>query len=218
MQRWLTWSRQFINHRTCQYPPPPRSPLREVIFAIRAILPLIVALSALILLVLRRPLPAVVWEVAPSGVRGSQEEGADGTASEADTADASVHSRSALNRASVAVAACMADKGGGDTTDDDTNHGATVAAAAVAPPPAGTDLEGGGDQQAAGGDQHAAVRPGLPSRLWSSYGSFFIAVAVCQIGMIIFNIGGLVQVPDTNCLPACRPVCLPGWLAAWLAY
>ena len=202
----------WLAHSSLAPCPPARSPLREVIFAIRAILPLVVALTALILLVLRRPLPAVTWAVQPSGVRSSDGD----TASEADTADASVHSRSALSRASVAVTACMMDKGGDETTDEDTAHGTNAAAAALAA--ARTDVEEGG--AASGGVE--AARPGLAKRLWASYGSFFTAVAVCQVGMITFNIGewaGCVQAgpgaawraTQLACRAACRHLARPGW-------
>jgi energy-coupling factor transporter transmembrane protein EcfT len=70
---------------------PSRSPLKEVIFAIRAILPLVVALCLLIWLLLRKPLPRCSWAVEPRDTSDN--------ASEAATEDASVRSGTAARGA-----------------------------------------------------------------------------------------------------------------------
>lgn len=190
-------------------PAPRRSPLKEVLFAIRAILPLVVALCLLIGLVLRRGLPETSWAV----------EGRDGdAASEAPTEDASVRSGTAsvgrpsmgrrsatpnkydaLYRASMAVAAAqLPDDGsasGGDTPRDDTAHGPGTASVASSAKMACTDSgqadaeAGAAGPGAAAAEQEAPPRGSCVSRFFSRYGAFLGAVAVTQLGMIAFNIG-----------------------------
>jgi hypothetical protein len=206
-----------------------RSPLRDVIYGVRSIMPLILALSLLILLVLRRGLPPVRWEVEASSTD-------DDASSVADTDDASVHSRGALTRASMAMvgAALGSSKAAGDkglarasmamaaaaglgkesTSDgwegesdvegscpdtpasppppskpsrrDDTAHGSEPATSE------GKHAESAGaeaDPEACMGGPAAPAKQGALRRFWAGYGSFIISVAVCQAGMIIFNIG-----------------------------
>ncbi|PSC69722.1 pf07556 family [Micractinium conductrix] len=210
-----------------------KSPLKEVIFAIRAIMPLIVALFLLIWLVLRRPLPACSWAVEP------RDAGGDG-ASTAGTDDASVRSGtasmgrqsmgrqsmgrqsmggnaggtannkfSALYRASVAVAAASqlpgddGTVGDGDSQPgspegpggvDDTAHGAARASTASKGGDSSKALDSDVESCAPGGGGAAAADAQPPAggwlrRKWSQYCGLLGAIAVCQIGMIMFNIG-----------------------------
>lgn len=171
-----------------------------------------VALSLLILLVLRRPLPPASFAV----------EGRDSdAASEAPTEDASVRSGAALGRqslgrksttpnkydalfrASMAVAAAqhMDDDGstsGGETPrsrgqGDDTAHGPPSAASSKLASSKLEEAEAGAAGGAAG-QAAAAPKGNWLKRFFSNYGAFLLGVAITQCGMIAFNIGA----PDGN--------------------
>ena len=224
-------------HQCCPPPPPPlpprRSPLKEVIFAIRAIMPLIVALFLLIWLVLRRPLPACSWAVEPrdAGGAGASTAGTDDASVRSGTASMGRQSMgrqsmgrqsmggnaggtannkfSALYRASVAVAAASqlpgddGTVGDGDSQPgspegpggvDDTAHGAARASTASKGGDSSKALDSDVESCAPGGGGAAAADAQPPAggwlrRKWSQYCGLLGAIAVCQIGMIMFNIG-----------------------------
>lgn len=204
-------------------PFPRRSPLKEVIFAIRAILPLVVALSLLILLLLRKPLPQCSWAVEPRDRRGadtasddaSSRSGAEslgrpsvGRPSMGRQSMGANNKYSALYRASVAIAA--ANDGKDDLSDgdsvgaatpraaaaaDDTAHAGRGASAALKAAAKDAAAAKGLEQAESGGlaavaEAPAPAKSGGMRGFFARHGAFMSAVAVCQIGMIAFNIGG----------------------------
>ncbi|KAI3426322.1 hypothetical protein D9Q98_008695 [Chlorella vulgaris] len=179
-----------------------KSPLKEVIFAIRAILPLVVALCLLIWLLLRKPLPRCSWAVEPRDTSDN--------ASETATEDASVRSGtaargamerqsmsnnkySALYRASVAVALASEnalEEAEGTAEDDGSGGGGMVrvesskSIKSISASDKVADVESGGSTSSPDQPQLSRWQAFL-----NRYGGFLAAVAVCQVGMIVFNIG-----------------------------
>ena len=180
------------NPRSCRAVPC-RSPLREVVYAIRSIMPLFVALSFLILAVLRMPLPECsIWLETP-------EEVGDDVSVRSATAN---KPRDALSRASMAIVSGLQRSASQSTLGDDssregTEHDGQAAADALAAATA-ADVEAGGAKGPAPA-KAAVVPPGevqVKAPAETGLGRWLVrnapllaGAAVCQMGMIAFNIG-----------------------------
>lgn len=181
--------KQHINllKRPC-LPLPPlhrRSPLREVVYAVRSIMPLVIVLVVIVLLILRRGLPECSFWVDPPPD---------------DDDDASVKSSGSMSnlaRASLAIAGGLVREGSSSTlggSPEPSEHGSQVAALALSKAEGGTSsapkLEPADSPAKAPPPGGKAVSAAGPRRGWFARNAPLLGgVAFAQIGMILFNIG-----------------------------
>ncbi|WIA21511.1 hypothetical protein OEZ85_000714 [Tetradesmus obliquus] len=207
-------------------PPVEQSPIKEVVYGVRAICPLLIALVFLVVVVLRQPLPfdgfmvdeeeddeqsegtedpsvsgkdpsargsssgaAVSGEGSsrgkPVGADDSARGGCEGLDVEAGKLDASITRRAArshtkhhppVGREPSLAEAVIAAAGTEDANFYDVNIMLS-------------DSTSYADTASVGGDSVASNRMGKVKSCFEKYGGLMLAMLMCQIGMILFNLG-----------------------------
>lgn len=202
----LALATEHSNARTDDLSAIDKSPLKEVIFAVRSILPLVGALLLLTGVFLRRGPPPVHWWVSEPPVPHAPPPARDdaGAGDGEDTFDDQPPLRritvarhttyGGLERASMAAAAYAADlvqRGSMQPVADDSAHGNTHFKEGV---DAKADVETGVEAAQAAAPKAGAKAcvlgaPATCGRWLRDNLHFLTAVAAAQIGMIMFNIG-----------------------------
>jgi hypothetical protein len=171
-----------------------RSPVREILFAIRAILPLNAALILLVIVVLRQPIPHLTVFVPSDPIADDKKEAAAAEAAEAE-AEGRVHV--APSRGSGAASER------GDSTTGPRNELSIFPPTPLGDDPSAESAAASGADKAEAGEHAPAIAPPAPvavkhgNALTRGCAFFFptgawaliIGVFTAQIGQILFNLG-----------------------------
>jgi hypothetical protein len=167
------------------------SPLKEVVYAIRSIMPLVIVLIFLVLVVIRTSLPECTWWVDPPAEEDISVR--DGSVRSGDIAESKPGNMpTALDRASMAIAKGLVRENSEvslGSMESGSEHGGTAALHAITESKRGQSEE---EAKAKASEEENEDKVGCWTRFGRglrSQAPLIVGICCAQIGMILFNLG-----------------------------